>query len=156
MSRRLLPHAQAYWQSILGDREDIHNHKSTINDAANSERQDTFILLDAIERVGLLFRDQDKLDESEKIHRRALQWYESLLSVEKTSSLGIVGNLGNLYWRQCKLAEAEKMYKRALQANENALSTEHTFTLDTVHNLGHLYTVQGKLAEAEKICEQVL
>lgn len=41
--------------------------------------------------------DQDKLDEAEKMFRRALEGKEEALGINHTSTLGTVNNLGLLY-----------------------------------------------------------
>jgi tetratricopeptide (TPR) repeat protein len=117
----------------------------------------------AFHNLGILYADQGKLAEAEKMYLRALQGYEEALGPDHTSTLNTVNNLGLLYADQGKLAEAEKMYLRALRGKEEALGPDHTSTLDTVNNLGLLYADQGKLAEAEKMylralqgCEEAL
>ncbi|OXV07471.1 hypothetical protein Egran_04766 [Elaphomyces granulatus] len=74
-----------------------------------------------LHRLGLLYADQGKLDEAEKMYQRALQGYEKALGPGHTSTLRTVYNLGLLYADQGKLDEAEKMYQRALQGYEKAL-----------------------------------
>jgi tetratricopeptide (TPR) repeat protein len=110
----------------------------------------------AFHNLGLLYAEQGKLADAEKMYIRALQGKEKVLRPDHTSILDTVDNLGSLYKDQGKLAEAEKMYIRALQGREKALGPDHTSTLDTVNNLGSLYKYQGKLAEAEKMYIQVL
>jgi tetratricopeptide (TPR) repeat protein len=105
----------------------------------------------ACRKLGLLYKDQGKLDEAEKMHQRALQGFEKAWGPDHTSTLETVNNLGALYASQGKLDEAEKMYQRALQGFEKAWGLDHTSTLTTVHNLGNLYADQGKLDEAEKM-----
>jgi len=68
--------------------------------------------------LGLLYADQSKLAEAEKMYQRALDGYEKALGPEHTSTLDTVNNLGRLYKDQGKLAEAEKMYERALGGKE--------------------------------------
>jgi Tfp pilus assembly protein PilF len=51
--------------------------------------------------------DQGKLDEAEKMFRRALEG--------KEKALGTVNNLGLLYAGQGKLDEAKEMFRRALE-----------------------------------------
>jgi Tfp pilus assembly protein PilF len=62
----------------------------------------------------LLYADQGKLAEAEKMYIRALQGCEEALGPDHTSTLSTVNNLGLLYADQGKLAKAEKMYIRAL------------------------------------------
>jgi len=61
----------------------------------------------------LLYANQGKLGEAEKIYRRALDRKEKARGPDYTSTLNTVNNLGNLYANQGKLGEAEKMYQRA-------------------------------------------
>jgi len=63
--------------------------------------------------LGVLYADQGKMDEAEKIYQRALQGREKTWGPEHTSTLGTVNNLGSLYADQGKMDEAEKMYDRA-------------------------------------------
>jgi hypothetical protein len=70
---------------------------------------------------------------------RALQGYETALSVEHTWTLLAVNSLGDLYREHGKLALAEQMLERALQGYKTALGAEHTSTLLAVNNLGLLY-----------------
>jgi tetratricopeptide (TPR) repeat protein len=78
-----------------------------------------------LHRLGLLYVNQDKLDEAEKMYQRALQGYEKAWGPDDTSTFGTVNNLGNLYANLGKLDEAEKMYQRALQGKEKASQTTH-------------------------------
>jgi tetratricopeptide (TPR) repeat protein len=106
--------------------------------------------------LGLLYANQGKLAEAEKMYQRALQGYEKAFGAEHTSTLDIVSNSGNLYRKQGKLPEAEKIYQRVLQGYEKAFGAEHLSTLKAVNNLGSLYTDQGKLAEAEQMYQRAL
>jgi tetratricopeptide (TPR) repeat protein len=65
--------------------------------------------------LGLLYADQGKLDEAEKIYIRALEGSEKALGAEHPSTLRTVNNLGMLYTDQGKLDEAEILVKRATQ-----------------------------------------
>ncbi|OCK75167.1 hypothetical protein K432DRAFT_309137 [Lepidopterella palustris CBS 459.81] len=67
-------------------------------------------MLSTVSNLGLLYADQGKLGEAEKMYKRTLQGYEEALGPNHTSTLSTVGNLGNLYKNQGKLGEAEKMY----------------------------------------------
>jgi tetratricopeptide (TPR) repeat protein len=64
--------------------------------------------------VSLLYADQGKLTEAEKMYIRALQGCEEAIGPDHTFVLSIVNNRGNLYADQGKLADADKMYIRAL------------------------------------------
>ena len=66
-------------------------------------------MLGAIHGLGMLYADQGKLGEAEKMYQRALEGKEKVLGPDHTSTLGTVNNLGSLYADQGKLGEAEKM-----------------------------------------------
>jgi tetratricopeptide (TPR) repeat protein len=65
--------------------------------------------------LGMLYCDQGRLAEAEKMYQRAPQGNEKALGADHTPTLLTVNNLGNLYRKRGKLAEAEKMHQRALQ-----------------------------------------
>ncbi|KAN0071560.1 HET domain containing protein [Elaphomyces granulatus] len=136
--RRLLPHAARCSHAVLNG----------------------MIVADGMEWglhcLGLLYANQGKLDEAEKMYQRALQGKEKAWGLDHTSTLDTVNNLGLLYVGQGKLDEAEKMYQRALQGKEKAWGLDHTSTLNTVNNLGLLYADQGKPDEAEKMYQRAL
>jgi tetratricopeptide (TPR) repeat protein len=98
----------------------------------------------AFYNLGLLYADQGKLAEAEKMYVRALRGNEEALGPDHTSTLDTVNNLGALYADQGKLAEAEKMYIRALQGYEKALGIElmssYLPALHTMFAFGDLYS----------------
>ena len=57
---------------------------------------ETKTVSDAIHLLGLLYADQDKMAEAEKIYQRALEECEKAWGPEHTSTLDTVHNLGNL------------------------------------------------------------
>ncbi|KAN0083094.1 hypothetical protein V8E54_002182 [Elaphomyces granulatus] len=166
--RRLLPHAARCSHAVLNG--------MVIADGMEWE----------LHYLGLLYVDQGKLDEAEKMYQRALQGKEKAWGLDHTSTLDtvnslgalyadqgkldeaekmyqralqgfdVVNNLGLLYADQGKLDEAEKMHQRALQGKETTLGPDHTSMLYTVNNLGTLYKDQGKLDEAEKMYQRAL
>ncbi|KAI9783465.1 MAG: hypothetical protein M1816_001347 [Peltula sp. TS41687] len=156
VQRRLLAHAQCCSQWILTGKVSTDDRRDNMPSRISAEAGYTEVILDAIHRLGMLYAQQDKLDEAEKMYQRALAGSEKALGAEHTSTLVTVNNLGILYRSQGKLDEAEKMYQRALVGKEKALGAEHTSTLGTVNNLGNLYADQGKLDEAEKMYQRAL
>ena len=156
LERRLLPHAQACFQWVPADelgRSILSYGEWKLN---NDETKEKKLILDAILLLGILYSDQGKLSEAEKMFAQALQGKEEALGPKHPSTLDTVNNLGILYAIQGKLDEAEKMCVRALQGIEEALGPKHMSTLTTVHNLGLLYAEQGKLGEAEKLYARAL
>ncbi|TEY32460.1 hypothetical protein BOTCAL_0730g00010 [Botryotinia calthae] len=118
-----------------------------------SDHTSTFI---TINNLGILYKNQGKLAEAEKMYHRALEGSEKALGSDYTSTLKIIGNLGNLYSNQGKLAKAEIMYLRVLEGYEKAFGPDHISILIIVGNLGLLYLNQGNLAETKIMYLQVL
>jgi tetratricopeptide (TPR) repeat protein len=156
LQRRLLPHAEAYSRQIVESKASWRGRAERDSDGVVDESGEQKTVLNAVLLVGLLYADQGKLREAEKMYERALRGYEEALGPTHTSTLGTVSNLGNLYADQGKLGEAEKMYERALRGREEVLGPSHTSTLDSIHCLGTLYKNQGKLGEAEQMYERAL
>jgi len=145
VERRLLPHCNH-----------LHKVMKDMPVASLKEYGGNNLLIYSYHMLGILYYNQCKLKEAEKMYQRALKGKEKTWGSEHTSTLGTVNNLGNLYRDQGKLKEAEKMYQRALKEKEKAWGSEHTSTLDTVNNLGNLYHDQGKLKEAEEMYQRAL
>jgi tetratricopeptide (TPR) repeat protein len=76
------------------------------------------LTLDTVDNLGLLYRDQDKLDDAEQMYLRALAGYEKVLGADHTLTLDTVDNLGLLYHKQNKLDKAQQMYNRTLARKE--------------------------------------
>ncbi|KAK5358144.1 hypothetical protein LTS03_011023 [Exophiala xenobiotica] len=70
--------------------------------------------LDTVNNLGLLYADEGKLAEAEKMYIRALQGYEEALGIELVSSyLPAVNNMfafGDLYSRTDRKDRAKEMF----------------------------------------------
>ncbi|KAH7145554.1 Pfs, NB-ARC and TPR domain protein [Dactylonectria estremocensis] len=143
LRRRLLPHSNRVYRWIIELQE-------------NSDGASDHIRPWVFTKLGDLFASQDKLEESEWMHRRALERYKKELGAEDILALDTAKTLGNIYMSQGKLGPAEKIYQEALKGMEKTLGTGHMSTLNTVNNLGNLYARQGKLDEAEEMLRRAL
>jgi tetratricopeptide (TPR) repeat protein len=103
--------------------------------------------------LSILYWNQGRLSEAEKIYERALRGYEKTLGLERASTLETVNNLGILYQNQGRLSEAEKAYERVLQGYEKSLDHERANTyipaLNTVENFAILYAKTGRIDKAK-------
>ena len=85
--------------------------------------------LHTVNNLGVLYRNQGKLVEAEKMYMRAMQGYENALGPENVATyrpaLNTVNNLGDLYRNQAKPAEAEVMFSRALTGFQAILGSSH-------------------------------
>jgi tetratricopeptide (TPR) repeat protein len=154
LQRRLLLHAQACSRQVVERNAVWDREAENGGDGDVDEDQERKTVLDAVHLLGLLYADQGRLGEAEKMYERALRGKEEALGVGHSSTLDTVNNLGLLYKAQGRLGEAEQMYERALRGYE-ALGLDHE-SPDVFNNLGHLYKDQGKLDEAEKMYDRAL
>ncbi|KAJ6052763.1 hypothetical protein N7460_003297 [Penicillium canescens] len=113
---------------------------------------------EGLHSLGLLYADQGRLQEAEKMYQRALEGKEKAKALGRwhPSTLDTVNNLGIIYADQDRLQEAEAMYMRALEGYEKVRWQGHPSTLHTLNNLGNLYKNQGRLQEAETMYERAL
>src|SRR6266480_5862816 len=80
--------------------------------------RDHISTLDTVNNLGLLYADQGKLAEAEKMYIRALQGYEDALGLELISSyllaLNTIFAFGDLFSQTNQKNMAKEMYTRAL------------------------------------------
>jgi tetratricopeptide (TPR) repeat protein len=114
------------------------------------------LTLNTVNKLGMLYANQDRREEAEQMYQRALEGYEKTERPEHTSTLDTVNNLGVLYVDLGRIEEAEQMYRRALEGYGKALGPDHVSTLNTVDNLGLLYTNLGRVQEAEQMYQRAL
>lgn len=117
---------------------------------------ENFVIWEALDGLGNLYRDQGKLKEAEEMYQLALTGYEIALGPDHVSTLNTVNHLGNLFSDQGNLKRAEEMYLRAIIGREKTLGPDHALTLNTANNLGNLFSDQGKLKEAEEMYQRAL
>ena len=70
-----------------------------------------------LENLAVLYDDQGKHDDAERLYKRALAIQERTLGEYHPHTAHTVINLGTLYAEQGKYAEAQELYKRALTSN---------------------------------------
>ncbi|CUS09496.1 unnamed protein product, partial [Tuber aestivum] len=107
-------------------------------------------------RLGLYFRDMGKYDESEKMHRHALEGREKILGPDHPDTLTSVNNLALVLREQGKYGESEKMHRHALEGREKILGPDHPNTLTSVNNLALVLHGQGKYDKSEKMHRRAL
>ncbi|KAF2632495.1 purine and uridine phosphorylase [Macroventuria anomochaeta] len=110
---RLLPHAERCEKSIEGAALGAE-HTSTLNTVNN---------------LGLLYSDQGKLDEAEKMYMQALEGYEKAVGQEAISTfrpaLNAMWDLGSLFDRQRRVEDAILLYAKALAGYQQVVGDDH-------------------------------
>jgi Tfp pilus assembly protein PilF len=71
--------------------------------------------LASISNLGWVLWSQEKDEEAEAMHRRALEGREKVLGLKHQETLTSVSNLGLVLWSQRKDEKAEAMHRRALE-----------------------------------------
>jgi tetratricopeptide (TPR) repeat protein len=106
------------------------------------------VVLDAVHQLGLLYADQGKLGEAEKMYMRALQGYEEALGPETVEryipALNTVWNLGNLFQAQKELIQAKQMFQRALAGFKVVLGASCAQSQQLEHALASLDATESK------------
>ncbi|KAI4122751.1 MAG: hypothetical protein LQ341_007273 [Variospora aurantia] len=140
--QRLLPHVDRCIRRI-GD-SDLHNRLGDVRACS------------IFHNLGILYHDQGKSAEAEKMYQWALDGKEKACGPNNPSLFITLNSLGNLYSWQGKYTEAETMLQQALDGKEEMLGPKDPSTLDTVSNLGILYYEQGNYTKAEKMYQRAL
>ena len=139
--RRLLSHAQACSDRIC---------KLDLKKLEKADIQVKRSILRAIHNIAMLYCDQRKPNDAEKMYLRALESYKEEYGADHESTLRVANNLGLLYDHQSKFNEAETIYLGVLEITERTFGAKHISTLNILSSLGLLYTHQGRFNEAEK------
>ncbi|KAL8721729.1 MAG: hypothetical protein Q9181_007645 [Wetmoreana brouardii] len=142
LQQRLLPHADRCIRKL--DEFDLLDQLGPVEAS------------DAFHNLGVLYYDQGKITEAEKIYRRALDGKEKAYGPNCPFTLETANNLGHCYARRDEYAEAEKMYQRALYEYEKLLGPDHPSIFQTLNYLGFCYARQGEYTEAENMYRRAL
>ncbi|MCJ1467841.1 hypothetical protein MMC07_006466 [Pseudocyphellaria aurata] len=141
LQQRLLPHAKRCSESIKKNPPPISQNGNHI--------------LDAVQKLGVLYTIQGRLNEAEDLYLWVLKGKENI-SEHTDKLITLHHRLGNVYCDQAKFQKAEEMYLWALTNCEKTLGADHPSTLRTVNGLGNLYSRQDKLKEAEEMYQKAL
>ncbi|KAI0551242.1 hypothetical protein F4679DRAFT_146121 [Xylaria curta] len=109
--------------------------------------------INAIYNLAVVFVNQGKLIEAERMYLRGLKWIEKALGPNQISRADIAYSPGRAFFDQEKLKDAEELCHRALNGKKNP---KYTAILDTLLGLGSVLCAQGKLMEAEELYYRTL
>jgi Tfp pilus assembly protein PilF len=109
-----------------------------------------------LSNLAILYSDQGKYAEAERMYQRALRIREQRLGPEHLQMADLLSNLAALYFDQGRYAEAEPLGTRALHIRERQLGSEHPDVAHALNNLAEVYRDQGKYAEAEQMYKRAL
>ncbi|KAH7337635.1 hypothetical protein B0J17DRAFT_663689 [Rhizoctonia solani] len=112
--------------------------------------------LNYIERFALVYTEQGKWKEAERLQLQAFWAFGEYRGYENRGMLQSMSQLSHLYQSQGRTAEAETLREKLLEIQKRVLGEEHRDTLMTMANLAHTYGRQGKLTKQEALEAQVL
>ena len=120
-----------------------------------TEMLSTFISL------GSVYKSQNRLDNAERIYKRALRGHEMIPNLPNPEhfydiTFTTMDELGQTYVEQNRPDEAKNMYEQALQIYEKNSTVEFQPTPYILEKLGDIYTGWGQLDQAEKMYIQAL
>ena len=113
-------------------------------------------LATSVNDLAVLFQAQERYEEAEPLHRRALEVREKTLGPEHPDVALSLNNLAMLYQVQRRYEAAEPLHRRALEVRNKVLGPDHLDVAQSLNNLGALYYKQGKYTDAEALHRQAL
>ncbi|MCP4662958.1 MAG: tetratricopeptide repeat protein, partial [bacterium] len=94
----------------------------------------------------MIARREDRWDEAEALHRRALAILEASYGAEHPRLVSVLNNLGVTYWHLGRYRDAEPYYRRSLAIRESALGHDNPRVGYPLANLGLVLWKLGDLA----------
>ena len=117
-----------------------------------------------LNNLGILYRDTQRLQESEQVYLEALRTYRQLAETNPAAYLPYVAhtlnNLGILYRNTQRLQESEQAFQEALRIRRQLAETNPAaylpYVAHTLNNLGILYRNTQRLQESEQAFQEAL
>ncbi|MHC4109499.1 MAG: tetratricopeptide repeat protein [Planctomycetota bacterium] len=110
----------------------------------------------AMSNLAVLYIDQDRYEEAERLFSVALKNLRIVAGEEDRSTISCTNNLATVYSKLGRHAEAEALYNRVLEVSRRVLGAEHLETLAAMNNLASLYEKQGQHKKAEELYVKTL
>ncbi len=104
--------------------------------------------------VGMIYRNQTKLDLAERCYDVALQAFEQLNGPDHLTVATVCNNLGGLYWAWRHPEMARDMHLRALKIRREMLSDDHPDIGQSACNLATVYHDLGDFDKASRNYER--
>ena len=112
--------------------------------------------INSLHRLALLYHNQQKPAEAERLYQEALGALEETVGPKHPEVSRLLNNLGRLYYEQERYAEAEPLYERSLAIVEESFGKEHPKVARRLANLAELYFAIGKRTEADALYQRAL
>ncbi len=106
--------------------------------------------------LGMIYRNQTKLDLAERCYDVALQTFEQMNGPDHLTVATVCNNLGGLYWAWRHPEMARDMHLRALKIRREMLSDDHPDIGQSACNLATVYHDLGDFDKASRNYERAL
>ncbi|RMH55974.1 MAG: serine/threonine protein kinase [Bacteroidetes bacterium] len=113
-------------------------------------------VVEGLNAVGLMLREQQRLDDAEQLLRQAYTRGRRLLGHVHPTVATITYNLALTLQNQGHLPEAEALYHEVLAMDRELLGERHPYVAGDLDVLGTLMHDQGRLDEAEAFYREAL
>jgi len=127
--------------------------------AAKAEAEasnDSKLMSDALNELGVLCYDLARYDEAEPLIRGALDIAENAYGPEHQEVATRLGNLAEVLQKTTRTDEAEPLMRRALEIAEKAHGPEHPHVIGCLTHLANVLVVTGRADEAEALVHRTL
>jgi len=115
------------------------------------------LYLIALNNLAIIYRRQEKLDQSLSVFRRAIKAKERLQGPNHIDTLETVGNCSNTLRDLCHLGESRVMAERCLTGMRQYYRGEkHPALIQAIDRLANVISDQGELEEAQELYEEAL
>jgi tetratricopeptide (TPR) repeat protein len=120
-------------------------------------KHDDLVAISEVEvHLAVVYRYLGRMDEAERLARRALASREAKLKPDDISIADALFNLAATYRWQSRYSEAEPLLRRALAIREAALGSDNPLVLADLNSLAMCLDGMGRSAEAEPILRRAL
>lgn len=113
-------------------------------------------LATAMHNLAVLYLNQARDVEAERLYRKALVIREKALGSDHPDVAQTLNNLAVLFAARRNDTDAEPLYRRSLQIREKALGPDHLDVAQSLHNLAALYGRKHRYDEAEQLYNRAL
>jgi tetratricopeptide (TPR) repeat protein len=117
---------------------------------------ESYKLTGVLDRLGMLFSNQNLYSESEAMFQRSLTIREKVLGTRHSDVAPALENLGMVYFFDHKYIDAEPVLQRALQVYTATKPPTSPAVAQALDNLGSLYAAQKRYSDAEPFFKKAL
>lgn len=118
--------------------------------------EDNLETLECINCLGMLFRDQNRMEDAAKLFKTAVDGFSKVTGEASAHTCTALNNLAFCYQSLGKLDESLKMHKRTLAARTKLFGTFHKETSQTMSNMATALRLLGKLEESKKLFKKAV